>query len=109
MFENKSDWKDWKSGKYTPITIGYVNKDTFELGKCISSDANLRLRLTRRYNLDCKNLCEAHEKCYSCQGAFKLTFIRPSSDGFTSLLTRERGAVHLRALREDYRRCDLEG
>ncbi|PBK76105.1 hypothetical protein ARMSODRAFT_1000341 [Armillaria solidipes] len=47
VFENKSDWKDWKSGKYTPITVGYVNKDTFEL--------------------DCKNLCEAHEKCYSCQ------------------------------------------
>ncbi|KAK0476698.1 hypothetical protein IW261DRAFT_325065 [Armillaria novae-zelandiae] len=52
VFENKSGWKDWKSGKYTPITVGYVNKDTFEL--------------------DCKNLCEAHEKCYSCQGAFTL-------------------------------------
>ncbi|KAK0194196.1 hypothetical protein F5146DRAFT_1034663 [Armillaria mellea] len=31
VFENKTGWKDWKSGKYTPITVGYVNKDTFEL------------------------------------------------------------------------------
>ncbi|KAK0469348.1 uncharacterized protein EV420DRAFT_26079 [Desarmillaria tabescens] len=47
VFENKSDWKEWKSGKYIPITTGYVNKATSEL--------------------DCKTLCEAHEKCYSCQ------------------------------------------
>ncbi|KAK0501446.1 hypothetical protein EDD18DRAFT_1142860 [Armillaria luteobubalina] len=40
-------WSGWKSGKYTPVTTGYVSKDTFEL--------------------DCKNLCLAHEKCNSCQ------------------------------------------
>ncbi|KAK0489083.1 hypothetical protein IW261DRAFT_1640650 [Armillaria novae-zelandiae] len=47
VFENKSDWNGWKSGKYTPVTTGYVSKDTFEI--------------------DCKNLCLAHEKCNSCQ------------------------------------------
>ncbi|KAK0205124.1 hypothetical protein DFS33DRAFT_1325742, partial [Desarmillaria ectypa] len=51
VFENKNDWSGWKSGKYTPVTTGYVSKDTFEL--------------------DCKNLCEAHQKCNSCQ-AFSL-------------------------------------
>ncbi|KAK0469451.1 uncharacterized protein EV420DRAFT_1633871 [Desarmillaria tabescens] len=51
VFENKSDWSGWKSGKYTPVTTGYVSKDTFEL--------------------DCKNICLAHEKCSSCQ-AFSL-------------------------------------
>ncbi|KAK0217769.1 hypothetical protein IW262DRAFT_1091406 [Armillaria fumosa] len=50
VFENKSDWSGWKSGKYTPVTTGYVSKDTFEI--------------------DCKNLCLAHEKCNSCQGMF---------------------------------------
>ncbi|KAK0194142.1 hypothetical protein F5146DRAFT_1119457 [Armillaria mellea] len=47
VFENKNDWNGWKSGKYTPVTTGYVSKDTFEL--------------------DCKKLCEAHDKCNSCQ------------------------------------------
>ncbi|KAK0205130.1 hypothetical protein DFS33DRAFT_735409 [Desarmillaria ectypa] len=51
VFENKNDWSGWKSGKYTPVTTGYVPKDTFEL--------------------DCKNLCLANEKCNSCQ-AFSL-------------------------------------
>ncbi|KAK0451455.1 hypothetical protein EV421DRAFT_1975715 [Armillaria borealis] len=51
VFENKNDWNEWKSGKYTPVTTGYVSKDTFEL--------------------DCKKLCEAHDKCNSCQ-AFSL-------------------------------------
>ncbi|SJL10020.1 uncharacterized protein ARMOST_13402 [Armillaria ostoyae] len=51
VFENKNDWNGWKSGKYTPVTTGYVSKDTFEL--------------------DCKKLCEAHDKCNSCQ-AFSL-------------------------------------
>ncbi|KAK0485008.1 hypothetical protein IW261DRAFT_872392 [Armillaria novae-zelandiae] len=48
VFKNKNDWNGWKSGKYTPVTTGYVSKDTFEL--------------------DCKKLCEAHDKCNSCQG-----------------------------------------
>ncbi|KAK0451458.1 hypothetical protein EV421DRAFT_1033458 [Armillaria borealis] len=52
VFENKNDWNGWKSGKYTPVTTGYVSKDTFEL--------------------DCKKLCEAHDKCNSCQGKSNL-------------------------------------
>ncbi|KAK0500077.1 hypothetical protein EDD18DRAFT_1148343 [Armillaria luteobubalina] len=51
VFENKNDWSGWKSDKYTPVTTGYVSKDTFEQ--------------------DCKTLCEAHEQCNSCQ-AFSL-------------------------------------
>merc|ERR1711998_505307 len=29
VFENKNDWNGWKSGKYTPVTTGYVSKDAF--------------------------------------------------------------------------------
>ncbi len=77
VFENKNDWNGWKSDKYTPVTTGYVSKDTFELGKrvCYGSWDFRSLLL----NPDCKKLCEAHDKCNSCQGTsifcIRLNFI----------------------------------
>ncbi|KAK0435119.1 uncharacterized protein EV420DRAFT_1488196 [Desarmillaria tabescens] len=41
------DWKGWKPGKRNPFSCGYVDKVTYEI--------------------DCKDLCLAHDNCNSCQ------------------------------------------
>ncbi|KAK0221187.1 hypothetical protein EDD85DRAFT_960355 [Armillaria nabsnona] len=47
VFVDRYDWKGWKPGKRDPFSCGYVDKVTYEI--------------------DCKDLCLAHDNCNSCQ------------------------------------------